>query len=49
MGKARSTAGISKVDTFFKSISQEDVTHAELLFTSFIVEHNLSISVADHA
>lgn len=36
------------LDNFFGG-KDDDPTHAELLFTSFLVEHNLPLAVADHA
>nr|XP_042902141.1 uncharacterized protein LOC122270094 [Parasteatoda tepidariorum] len=37
------------ISKYFASGSDDDVIRAEVYFTSFIVEHNLPISVADHA
>lgn len=41
---------ISKIGTFFNSRENDenDVINAECLFTSFILEHNLPLAVADH-
>lgn len=41
----------SKLTTFFKKSDniQADVTRAELLFTSFLIEHNVSLNAASHA
>lgn len=39
----------SKINTFFKNDTQFDVSQAELLFTSFLIEHNVPLSAADHA
>lgn len=38
----------AKLDSFFKDNNQSDVIKAELLFTSFLVEHNIPLSAADH-
>lgn len=38
---------ISKIGTFFGT-DENDVINAECFFTSFILEHNLPIAVADH-
>ena len=35
--------------TFFKTSEADDVTRAELLFTSFLIEHNIPLSVSSHA
>ena len=38
-----------KINNFFTSDEILDVTRAETLFTEFIIEHSLPLSVADHA
>lgn len=36
------------VTSFFKSDAVDPTTNAEVLFTSFLVEHNIPLAVADH-
>lgn len=56
LNRKRTSANIANfwwanIGTFFKSFVEDDnsVINAECLFTSFIIKHNLTIAVADHA
>ena len=51
IAKERSSSSSTLLNYFTKqgTSEEEDVTWAELLFTGFIVEHNLPIAVSDHA
>jgi hypothetical protein len=47
---AESAANIQpKIAAFVSTDRSVDVTRAELLFTSFLIEHNVALSAADHA
>lgn len=47
---AKSATGLKNLKDFFpKKTEGNEVTNAEMLFTSFLVEHNLPIRSADHA
>lgn len=43
------SGAMQKIDTMFFKKNESRTIRAETLFTNFIVEHNLPLSVADHA
>jgi len=45
---AKATTKTTKLTTIFNNPVADKVTKAEVLFTSFIAEHNLPFLVADH-
>ncbi len=47
--KAGVLSSTSKITTFMSTNSELGTTKAEVMFTNFIVEHNLPIAVSDHA
>ena len=47
--KAIASASTNKITAFMCTDSEYDTTRAEVMFTDFIVEHNLAIAVSDHA
>lgn len=49
VSKAALQTNIRKVPEFFTGNKDLSVIRAEVLFTEFIVEHNLPIACADHA
>jgi len=47
--KQRAASNSISIGSYFSKEDDNSVINAELLFTSFVVEHNLPLSVADHA
>lgn len=45
---AKSSSTCRKLDNFLKNDAQLNIVKAELLFTSSLVEHNVSLLAADH-
>ena len=47
--KANVAAQSTKITSFMCESREYDVINAEVMFTNFIIEHNLPIAASDHA
>ena len=48
VANAKSSKTTPKIASLFKATAPDRVTHAEVLFSAFVAEHNLPFAVADH-
>ena len=48
VANANSSKTTPKIASLFKATAPDRVTHAEVLFSAFVAEHNLPFAVADH-
>ena len=48
IANASSSKIMPKIDTLFKATTRDKVTEAEVIFSTFIAEHNIPFAAADH-